>query len=193
MSLRSAVLAISLISFFGCSKEKSFEEGGNSNGGNPPPTGEFRAKINGVQWIAADNARGASVIGGIINISGISSDNKQISITITGSSPGKYNLDQLSASVAAFVDGNSGNNFAYTTNQGTDTSMAGGVVNITEIDAVNKTISGNFQFKVYRNMDSQQLLVTEGVFTKIPYVTSLPPASNSEPLMTPRRLINPLR
>lgn len=173
------VIGVSAILFiFGCSKEKSFEK---SNSVLPVPTaGDFTAKINNVPWSAADNQKGASIISGIINITGISSDNKQISITLNGTTTGTYLLDQNSLSAGTYVDGNSPNILAYATNQGTDTSEAGGKVIVTEIDANNSTISGTFQFKVFRDMDSQQQVITEGIFNKIPYVTSLPPAVNTD-------------
>lgn len=101
-------------------------------------------------------------------------------MTLNGSTTGTYLLDQNSLSAGNFIDGNSSNTFAYATNQGTDTSQAGGKVIVTEIDATNKTISGTFQFKVFREMDDQQLVITEGVFYKIPYVTSLPPAVSTD-------------
>jgi hypothetical protein len=48
---------------------------------------------------------------------------------------------------------------------------------VTELDTTHKTISGNFQCKVFRNMDSHQEIITRGFFIKIPYVTSLPHAA----------------
>jgi Family of unknown function (DUF6252) len=45
---------------------------------------------------------------------------------------------------------------------------------------VNKTITGTFSFKVYRNVDNHQVLITQGDFYKLSYVTSLPPANNTD-------------
>ncbi|HMH34766.1 MAG TPA: DUF6252 family protein [Puia sp.] len=170
-------MGLALLFLFACQKEKSFEKAAG-NGGNT--SADFRAKINNQQWVAADSTRGASIIGGITNITGISSDNMQISITLNGTSAGNYTLDQNSFNVGTFIDRNSVNTFAFATNQGLDTTQAGGTVVITEINTASKTISGNFQFKVFRGLDQQQLLITEGVFTNLPYVTSLPPASNTD-------------
>jgi hypothetical protein len=177
-SIVRVVAGSALLFLFACSKEKSFEK---SNSVPPVSSAaDFTANINNVAWSAADSLRGASIISGIINITGISSDNKQISMTLNGSTTGTYILDQNSLSVGNYVDGNSENVFGFATNQGTDTGEAGGKVIVTEIDANNKTISGTFQFKVFRNMDSQQQVITEGVFNKIPFVTSLPPASTTD-------------
>jgi hypothetical protein len=80
---------------------------------------------------------------------------------------------------AAFSDSTDPNPYAYTTNQG-DTSVAGGIVIISKIDKQKKTISGNFQFKLYREIDNKQLKITEGVFENLSYSTTLPPANSTD-------------
>ncbi len=89
-------------------------------------------------------------------------------------SPATYPLNQTSASLAAYADIDSSDVYAFSTNQGSDTSQAGGTVTVTEIDPVGKTISGTFSFKAFRDIDSRQKTITNGVFTKIPFVTALP-------------------
>jgi len=177
-SMAHIITGLALLFLFACSKEKSFEKPGSLPAGST--AGDFTAKVNNVAWSAADNQKGASVISGIINITGVSSDNKQISMTLNGSAIGTYLLNQTTLSAGTYIDGNASNTFAYATNQGVDTTQAGGKVIVTEIDATNKTISGTFQFKVFRDMDSQQQVINEGIFNKIPYVSSLPPAANSD-------------
>jgi hypothetical protein len=171
------VTLFALLPFFSCQKELSYE-------GGPPPVqealGDFRAKIDGVQWVAADSAKGAAILGGLINISGTSSDNKQISMTLDDTVTGIYTLNQVSTSLGAYADQDSSGIYAFTTDQGVDTSQAGGIVTLTEIDKVNKTISGTFSFKVYRNLDSRGKSITEGVFNKLPYESALPPANNGD-------------
>ncbi|HEX9514282.1 MAG TPA: DUF6252 family protein [Puia sp.] len=162
------IAAAVILSSVSCRKETSMEH-------KDGLAGTFTANIDGVGWIAADSTKGASILLGMINISGISMDNKQLSITLNDTMPGVYKLSQVSASLAAYAD--SSNSYAFTTNQGNDTSQAGGLVTVTEIDRVNKTLSGTFAFKVYRDIDKHQKTITEGVFYKLPYVTTLPPAS----------------
>jgi Family of unknown function (DUF6252) len=170
------ILVVSL-PFFSCQKELSYE-------GGPPPAqevnGDFRAKIDGVQWVAADSAKGAAILGGLINISGTSSDNKQISMTLNDTVTGVYTLSQVSTSLGAYADQDSSGVYAFTTDQGADTSQAGGTVTVTEIDKVNRTISGTFSFKVYRDLDSREKSITAGIFNKLSYVSALPPASNGD-------------
>jgi Family of unknown function (DUF6252) len=167
--------AAGLLLLFSCRKELSVE---GPNG----LAGTFNAQINGVQWIAADTAKGASLLAGLINITGISADHKQLSITLADTIAGVYTLDQGSSSLAAYADNDSSDIYAFSTNQGVDTSQAGGLVVITAIDRVKKTLSGTFSFKLFRDIDGHQKVITTGVFYKLPYVSSLPPSKNSDTL-----------
>jgi Family of unknown function (DUF6252) len=170
-----------LLSSVSCRKETSIEH-------KDGLAGTFTATIDGVGWIAADSTKGATILDGVMNITGISLDDKQISITLNDTIPGVYPLSQVSASLAAYADNDSADSYAYATNQGIDTSQGGGSVTITEIDKVNGTITGTFAFKVYRDIDHHQKTITEGVFYKLPYTSSLPPADNSVDTM--RAVIN---
>jgi uncharacterized protein DUF6252 len=170
------VSLIATLAFCACHKETSVEIPNALNG-------NFTASINGAGWMASDSTEAASILGGMINITGISADNKQLSITLNDTVTGVYNLSQTSTSVGAYADNDSSGAYAFTTNQGTDTAQAGGSVTITEIDQVNKTITGVFSFKVYRNMDKQQVQITQGGFYKLSYVTSLPPASSTDTMV----------
>lgn len=159
-----------------CKKETSIENSTAQTGAT------FIATIDGTQWAATANARQATVIQGLINLTGISSDNREISITLTDTSLGVHVLNQTTSSLAAYADIDSSDLYAFATNQGTDTSQAGGEVTLTQIDKVNKTLSGTFTFNVYRDIDSRQKTITAGIFNKIPYTTSLPPASSVDTL-----------
>ncbi|HLZ86069.1 MAG TPA: DUF6252 family protein [Puia sp.] len=175
--MRKAIfLSIALLAGLASCKKETSIENGNTLSGN------FTARIDGVQWSASGTKEGASILGGTINITGISADNKEISITIADSVAGVYTLNQTSASYGAYADIDSSDLYAFATNQGSDTAQAGGSVTITEIDPVGKTISGTFAFKVYRDIDSRQKTITSGIFTKIPYVTSLPATASSDTL-----------
>jgi hypothetical protein len=168
------VLLLTILSFFSCTKEYSYE------GGPPQPQGDFRAMIDGVQWMASDTAEGATILAGLINISGVSTDNKQVSLTLDDTVTGVYILDQLTSSLGSYIDHDSSNVYAFTTNQGADTTQAGGTVTVTEIDKVNKTISGTFACKMYRDIDSRGKTFTQGVFYKLPYASSLPVANSGD-------------
>ena len=168
-------IVVLLAGLASCKKETSIESG-NTVSGN------FTAKIDGVQWSASGTKEGASILGGVITVTGISADNKEISITVADSVAGNYALSQTTRSYAAYADIDSSDVYAFSTNQGSDTSQGGGLVTILEIDPVGKTISGTFSFNVYRDLDGRKKTITGGVFTKIPYVTTLPPTAATDTL-----------
>src|SRR4026207_1551982 len=116
---------------------------------NPPITGDFKAKIDGVQWVA-NSAAGASRMSGFISLVGRSTDKKYVSIHLVDSGVHNYTLNDVTLNVASYIDSNLTNTFNFSTNQGVGPGDAGGVVNVTSIDAVNKKISGTFSFRVFR-------------------------------------------
>jgi hypothetical protein len=157
------ILVLTAAILWSCRKETSLENGKGL-------AVDMVAVINGAAWQAIDSTQIASIVFGYINISGSSADNQIINITLADSVIGTYVLNQSSNSLATYANLDS-SAYAYSTNQGSDTSQAGGTVNVTDIDRVNKTISGVFTFKVFRDMDGSQKKITSGVFYNIPYVT----------------------
>lgn len=168
--------ALVIVSIIGCQKELSDE---NVTGGPSASTGSFRMKVDGTQWVATKSVS-ASIIAGFIEITGVSSDNKIFTIFLADSITGTYILDQGSLEFAAFLDSSAADPHEYSSYEGLDTSHAGGTVTVTQIDRVNKTISGTFKMKLFRELDQKQLILTEGVFDKIPYVSTLPPANSTD-------------
>jgi hypothetical protein len=167
------LLAASVVS---CSKEKSIETG---NGGGSAVTGVLKMKIDGVQWVANKGA-GATIVGGLIAIQGISNDDRFFNITLQDDGPVTYQLDNQALNVAVLTDANSPTGgVGYTTNQG-NTGDAGGTLVITKIDETNKTISGTFSFKMFRESDSKQVVITEGSFENLKYTTELPPNTGAD-------------
>ncbi len=150
------------IALFACHKYTSIENGRGL-------AADMVATINGMSWEAADSTQSATVSQGLVTISGISGNGQEISITLNDTVVGLYVLNQTSASLAIYANLDSVGGYAYSTNQGSDTSQAGGTVNVISIDPVRRTISGIFDFKVYRNSDGTQKDITSGVFYNIPY------------------------
>jgi hypothetical protein len=148
---------------------------------NNPVTGDFRAKINGTQWVA-NSIAAASRMNGFIGITGRSTDKKYITITLTDSGVHNYTLNDMTMNAAAYLDSTLADPSALTTNQGLNPGDAGGTVNITSIDVANKKISGTFSFKVFRQLDGLQRTMTEGVFTNLSYTTTLPPSGTADTL-----------
>ena len=183
MKTASLIFSVLLIAFYltACQKEIAFSP---NNPANPNPvttavTGNLKAKFDGVQWTATKGAA-ASRIQGLINITGISADRKLLTITLTDSGVHRYTLSDMTISVAALIDSTDPNPYSFTSNQGTYPSTSGGEVNITSIDTAKKTISGNFTFKVYRDIDNKGKTVTEGSFTNLSYTTILPSSAASD-------------
>ncbi|HEX4850898.1 MAG TPA: DUF6252 family protein, partial [Puia sp.] len=173
-------ITIFYLSLHACQKELSYE---TSSGGGITDTvpGDFRAKIDGTNWQATTTTEGASIIAGVINVTGISTDNKMITMTVVGESVGTYPLGGNNLSFGAYNELSNGTiTNSYSTNQSADTSQGGGSITITQIDSINKTISGTFYFTGYDQTDSLKKVITEGVFNKIPYTASLPPASSTD-------------
>lgn len=167
------ITAFVLLTFFSCRKETSIEGPGTL-------PGTFMATIDGAQWIAADTLKSATIIGGLINLTGISEDDQQLSITLNDTIPGTYTLNQGSTSIAAYAHNDSSNLYAYTTNQGSDSNQAGGTVTVINIDPISQTITGTFSLVVFRDVDGKQKTITDGLFYKLPYSSSLPPSNSTD-------------
>ena len=175
---KAFICTLVLLSAWGlssCKKETSIENG-NSVGGN------FVARIDGTPWAAATNAEQVTMVQGLINITGVSSDNREISMTLTDTVEGQYILNQQTTSLAAYMNIDSSDLYAFSTNQGSNSSQAGGVVTVTQIDRVNRTMTGTFSFVVYRSIDGRQHTITSGIFNKLPYSTRLPASAPGDTL-----------
>jgi hypothetical protein len=163
-----------------CNKEKSFEKptNGSGPGGDSASQADFRAVIDGNDWVAATGSGLAVILNGEINISGSSSDGSSLAILITDTIPGTYPLSQTTFSTASYSDNSSPQ--PYTTNQSADTAQAGGFVSITSIDRVKHFLSGTFSFNVYNAALGQKKTIRSGVFDSLPYISSLPPANGTD-------------
>lgn len=173
--LRYCLPVLMVLGLASCLKEKSVDS--TEDGG----TGILRMKIDGKQW-TANKAVSAVVANGSVVITGVSQDDITLVIQIESTVAGTYQLDQASTHVATVLDINEPSPVAYTTNQGANSSIAGGTVNITSIDDATKRISGNFSMKVYRSTDDKTLLITEGFFENLTYSTTPPNPGGSNTL-----------
>ena len=167
------------IQIISCKKENSNELPPVQPDPNAP---SVKMKVNGFTW-EADQFAGASSMNGMLNISAIGKDKKRITITLFDKTPGTYILDiPATDGVAAFVDSTEANPLAYATNQGRTPGQAGGTVEITKVDAIKKTVSGTFSFRLYRELDNKQVFISEGSFQNLPYNTALPAANSTDTL-----------
>jgi hypothetical protein len=179
MRTLTTMLALSgVLLLASCQKEVNFNSRENDNNPNPV-TGDFKAKIDGSQWVA-NKVAGASRMAGLINITGMSTDKRIITMTMQDNGVGSYTLNDQAMHVGALLDSNEANPIAFASNQSSDPAQAGGTVNITAIDAANKKISGNFSFKVFRAWDNTGHTITEGTFTNLTYSTTLIPSNSTD-------------
>lgn len=176
-------LLILIISFGSnsCQKELSIDSSDSTiitpNLPNDPVSGSFTAKIDGVQFVANKLAAATRAVN-TIAIAGQSNDGQSIVLRVADSGVHVYTLDINSISNAGAYNKNG--EVAYSTNGGSTAAESGGTLSITSINTTNKTISGTFSIKVYRQTDLTQKVVTEGVFNNISYATTIPPANTSD-------------
>jgi len=184
------VTAITLISLTSCQKEVSYEPNyngnGNGGGGNTTSsTGTFKAKINGGAWQAATNNQIASIVDGVINITGISSNGQSVIISTIGDTVGTYDLSQAAGDGAlAYLPDYKTATSSFTSNASDDPANANGKLVITKIDTDKKIITGTFEAKVFNFVDGTSYTITEGTF-ELSYVTSITtnnPSSNASSL-----------
>lgn len=165
-------LVFASISFVACDNEPidSLINPGDFGGENPGGSSDavFKADFSGNTWVAT--ATQAMISGNLIEIAGVKANGEGFGFLIDGSSVGTYPAND---NLLAFTPANS--EFGYWSFNTDNPSENTGSITISEIDTVNKTISGTFNFKGYWSDDDAPsilpILFTNGVFTDIPYIT----------------------
>lgn len=169
------VCTLAFISFTSCDVEPidsaiDVSTGGGS--GTTIPT--FKAKVNGVDFMAASDGIigdfSTSAIGNELNIVGLSSNGKSITIQLINPSIGtfeaSYNVSNLN--ILQYFDSSLGTNGTFISyNQTSDTSD--GTVTITHFDRTTNKVSGTFSFTGFNPIDSSTKQITNGVFNNIPF------------------------
>ena|SRR3984957_16685317 len=87
---------------FSC--RKAADLGDAAGGAGNQDSGSFAVTIDGKPWVAMDSARSVSIMNGVISISGLSSDDQNIVLSLAGTTTGTYPLGPGSKSVAAWTD-----------------------------------------------------------------------------------------
>lgn len=137
----------------------------NNDDDDSQPQGSMTANVDGSPWSATEV--GAVIQGGIINVTGKATDGTVITMTLDGETEGVYALLETSMSAGVFSDQV---NPSWVTNQGNDVNA---LVTVTEINTSDSTISGEFSFIVYRQIDSTQKVITQGKFKDVPFTTTI--------------------
>jgi hypothetical protein len=138
---------------------------------NPTP-GIFTAKIDGADFSTTTTL--VYISGGSITITAIRPQGDNFGFMLNGTTTGTYEGNDEN-NLIGYNSVNNPNTFISFNfdNPSEDT----GEVIVTEIDAVNHTISGTFQFKGYSEDDEGNTIskqITNGVFTDLPYTTANP-------------------
>lgn len=144
--------------------QKKFEDPNHSS--LITPAADFKAKINGVQFIAV--LTGAAIReDSVISIAAESNDKQMIVFAVKDSGVHVYTLAINSLSnFAGYTDANS---IAFSSSEGINPGDSGGILAIVSIDRVRKLISGTFNFKAFHQDNRTQRIITDGVFNNIPY------------------------
>ena len=173
------ILILSIFFFTSCDNEpvdpvlasqlNNPTNGGGTGSGGAGSTGLFVADFGGQTWVA--NSTEAIMYSNSINIGGLKTSNGQtFAFALNGNTVGTYDS---TSNLIAFDPNNNSNGYVYWAVNPTNPSVSAGTVNITNIDAVNKTISGTFSFTGYWSdlnvSNVAPISFTNGVFTNIPY------------------------
>lgn len=141
----------------------------------PPlnPDGSMKAIIDGSPWQA--DVLEAAYVDGELTLSGSTLDERAIVMGVT--------IGNLEPQTIAFLPG-SPDGLTYTSVGGartyvSNTANGDGFLRITAVDTAQEWISGRFEARCYRLQEGDDVEISEGVFTKVPYTDSLPPIFSS--------------
>lgn len=170
--LSALIVLFSALTFTSCDNEpidSAIDPSSGGGGGGGGGAATFKADFNGSTWNALSSQ--AVISGNIIQIAGIKSDGSSFGFLIDGSTVGTYPANE---NLLAFNP--AGSEYGYWSTNIANPTEDTGSITITNIDTVNKKISGTFTFKGYwSNEDEAGVLpinFTNGVFTNVPYINS---------------------
>ncbi|MEL6923277.1 MAG: DUF6252 family protein [Bacteroidota bacterium] len=124
-------------------------------------TNVMTAKVDGADWEASRVL--VTMKDGVINITGVSEDDREITITVQSDAEGEYELNLVSSHVALYTPVKNSNDIFSSNGD----SSAGGQVIFKTIDMSDKHLSGTFDFKGVQPGETNSVDITEGVFTKV--------------------------
>ncbi|MFT6845241.1 MAG: hypothetical protein ACJAUV_001432 [Flavobacteriales bacterium] len=96
-------------------------------------------------------------------------EGEQLNVLMLGSEAGRFKLDNNEHNFVKFNRIKAGENISYTTNRSKYTT---GNIYITEVNAVKKTISGNFEMRPHHT-DNEYVELKVGLFSNVPYTNEL--------------------
>ncbi|MGJ8593647.1 MAG: DUF6252 family protein [Aquaticitalea sp.] len=153
---------------------QSCSDSDDSNNNPPAAAGTFQVDFDGQTYVA--DVVSSTIIDNNINIAGLrGTEGENVNITVFGSTVGTYQLgvtmNQVEVNGAAYIEPNNDGSGVFVS-IGDGTTAQGEVV-ITEIDEVNLTISGTFNFTGTNGNTEEVKEFTNGSFNRIPYIDGL--------------------
>lgn len=163
------ILSFTTILILSSCKKKEEVQPQTNNPSTNSTTAIMKATKDGSAWQATTVS--ASIMNGRIAISGMTSTDS-LTFSLEGDTTGTYGCYIWTQSAAVYGNGGYGD---YATNQ----STTGGEIIVTEINTTDSTISGTFSFTVERNYDQSSVVFENGIFTNIPFTSTLPVTPNN--------------
>jgi len=137
----------------------------DKNENAPTTDGTITCKVDGKAW-KSEIAVGLNS-GNDYLLSGTAIDGTGIGLSFVGSKIGTYYLTSLSSDDGTYLVPSTGKGYG-TENQ---TDKNANKLIITQIDLVNQTISGTFEFYATEDFDdNDKVHITDGVLNKVPFV-----------------------
>ena len=167
------MVLISAISFTSCDTEPIDSALNNTGGtGNTGGPASFKVNFGGNTYVA--NNPQAMIMSGSITIAGVrGTGGESVNLVIPATTVGTY-----TNALMTYNTGSTTNLGQYANINPAMPQMPNGSVKITNIDTVNKKISGTFSFTGYWSEASANLpslAFTDGTFTNIPYTGTVGP------------------
>ena len=146
----------------------------------PMDTGKLEVDIESVHWVANKEVKAqfiAADVNGtpaLIVLTATSSNGRELNFGMLDSGVHVYSVFSGSTTLfqnrVEYSDSTSpAKGSFYSTDSLSSNSVKIGTISITSIDSVNKTVTGSFSFKVFRQSDTTTRNFTNGTFTKVPF------------------------
>ncbi len=169
----SGLMSILALTNYSCKKD---DDDNKSAGGGTTVAAVMTAKVDGVAWASVTSNTSGSIINNVSNLTGQASDASVITFTVQESFVLGESYDLGPASGNAGVHTVQGASSSWASHANVNCN---GQITITSLDATNKKMGGTFSFKGYNAIANTYHEITEGVFSNVPYVTSLSGGGNN--------------
>lgn len=162
--LKAVLSGLAVLLLSACGKELSVDTLGQNN---TSINGSIRMKLDGADWSADQTAYAELTNGMNIAIFGISKNKTSLIFALDRIAVGEYSLNENAGSYVSYIDPNEAAIGMYSTGNGNANTTDDGKVVITKIDSARKTISGTFEFEVFRDSDNAKKTIVQGVIENV--------------------------